>query len=152
MTTVFYPQNAYFLDTHGGGNPDYPVGAENTPSSFDQWANWDLCNMASVIAIGILADDQAMFDNAVNYFYSGIGEGRIDHLVWKIYEDGLGQVQEVSDMNNRPLTTVRSGPGTFDLGHSLGWSIRSNGLQPRRRLIRLPEQSDIGRCRIRGQI
>lgn len=54
--------------------------------------------MASVMAIGILADDQAMFDKAVNYFYSGVGEGSIEHLVWKIYEDeGLGQIQEVSD-------------------------------------------------------
>jgi len=26
LTNVFYTQNAYFLDTHGGGNPDYPVG------------------------------------------------------------------------------------------------------------------------------
>ena len=88
--------------------------------------------MASVIAIGILADDQAMFDKAVNYFYSGIGEGRIDHLVWKIYEDGLGQVQEVSDTKDRTLTVVRSGPRTFNFGHRLGRSIRSNGLQPRR--------------------
>lgn len=31
MTTVFYPQNAHFLDTHGGGNPDYPVSAQLLP-------------------------------------------------------------------------------------------------------------------------
>jgi len=59
--------------------------------------------MASVIAIGILADDQAMFDKAVDYFYRGKGEGSIDHFVWKIYEDGLGQTQEVNDTKEQIL-------------------------------------------------
>ncbi|MER5838467.1 hypothetical protein ABT116_49360, partial [Streptomyces sp. NPDC002130] len=31
-------------------------------------ANWDLCNMASVMAIGILTDNAAKYDQAVTYF------------------------------------------------------------------------------------
>jgi hypothetical protein len=31
-------------------------------------AKWDPCNMASILEIGVLCDDQALFDEAVNYF------------------------------------------------------------------------------------
>ena len=45
------------------------------------WANWDLCNMASILAIGVLCDDQAKIDEAITYFKSGAGNGSIHHAV-----------------------------------------------------------------------
>jgi hypothetical protein len=83
MVTVFYPMNHYFLTTHNGSRVDH------------HFANWDLANMASMIAIGVLADRRDIYDEAVEYFKHGGGNGAIEHVIWKIYpEEGLGQTQE----------------------------------------------------------
>lgn len=82
MLDVFYPMNHDFLVRHNGAKVDH------------YWANWDLANMASMLAIGVLADRADVYDEAVAYFMSGAGNGAIENAVWKIYPDGLGQVQE----------------------------------------------------------
>jgi hypothetical protein len=83
MRNVFYPMNNEFLVNHNGA---YIT---------NYWANWDLCNMASVLAIGILCDDQAKVDQAVNYFKTGAGMGSIFNVVPYVYADqGLAQWQE----------------------------------------------------------
>jgi hypothetical protein len=82
MLRVFYPMNHDFLARHNGAKIDH------------YWANWDLANMASMIAIGILADRRDIYDEAVEYFKHGQGNGAIEHVVWKIYPGGLGQTQE----------------------------------------------------------
>ncbi|MEV0634401.1 alginate lyase family protein [Streptomyces sp. NPDC050619] len=86
MTKVFYPLNNQFLTGH------------NDACITNYWANWDLCNMASILAIGILNNDGAKYDQAVTYFKSGAGNGSIAHAVPFLYSnvDGydLGQWQE----------------------------------------------------------
>jgi hypothetical protein len=82
MLTVFYPMNDAFLKHH------------NDACITNYWANWDLCNMASVLAIGILCGDQAKINQAVNYFKNGGGNGAITHAVPYLYPGGLGQWQE----------------------------------------------------------
>jgi hypothetical protein len=82
MRTVFYPMNHDFLVNH------------NTANIENYWANWDLCNTASVLAIGILCDDQAKIDEAVNYFKTGGGQGSINHAVPILHSPTLGQWQE----------------------------------------------------------
>lgn len=83
MKNVFYPMNHDFLVNHNGA------------CITNYWANWDLCNIASVLAIGILCDDQAKFDEAINYFKTGAGNGSINHYVPFLYNNGaLGQGQE----------------------------------------------------------
>lgn len=82
MLTVFYPMNNDFLTNHNGANIQ------------NYWANWDLCNMASVLAIGILCDDQAKIDQAVNYFKTGAGNGSINNAVPILHSPTLGQWQE----------------------------------------------------------
>ncbi|MFJ8490192.1 alginate lyase family protein [Streptomyces sp. NPDC094038] len=86
MVDVFYPLNNSFLTNH------------NDACITNYWANWDLCNMASVMAIGILTDNAAKYDQAVSYFKSGAGNGSIAHAVPYLYTDsdgyGLGQWQE----------------------------------------------------------
>lgn len=64
MENVFAGQNEYFLVTHNG--------SANIP-----YANWDLCNMASMLAIGILNDNATKFDWVVDYFYNGWGHGTV---------------------------------------------------------------------------
>lgn len=58
------------------------------------WANWELAAMATVIATGVLLDDQAIFDEAIDYFYNGVGVGRISELLHYRHPNGLGQSQE----------------------------------------------------------
>ncbi|MFE9439969.1 alginate lyase family protein [Streptomyces sp. NPDC006602] len=86
MLNVFYPMNNDFLLHHNGA------------CITNYWANWDLCNMASVMAIGILCDDGAKYDQAVNYFKTGAGNGSIQHAVPFLYSNvegyDLGQWQE----------------------------------------------------------
>ncbi|WP_205323804.1 RICIN domain-containing protein [Glycomyces sp. YM15] len=83
MMTVFYELNSDFLVRHNGTCDTH------------YWANWDLCNMASIMAIGILRDDRALIDEAVDYFHNGAGAGSIDNAIPFVYDDlGLAQWQE----------------------------------------------------------
>ncbi|AZE55172.1 hypothetical protein C4K03_3017 [Pseudomonas synxantha] len=82
MLTVFYPMNHDFLVRHNNARVDH------------YWANWDLANMNSMLAIGVLTDRRDIYDEAVNYFKHGAGNGAIEHVVWKLHSNGLGQVQE----------------------------------------------------------
>ncbi|MCC3761470.1 alginate lyase family protein [Glycomyces sp. TRM65418] len=82
LLDVFYPLNSDFLVRH------------NNTCDSHYWANWDLCNMASIMAIGILCDDRTQFDEAVDYFHHGAGNGAIDHAIPFVYDGGLAQWQE----------------------------------------------------------
>ncbi|MBO8200601.1 alginate lyase family protein [Streptomyces smyrnaeus] len=82
LADVFYPLCDDFLKNHNGA------------CITNYWANWDLCNMAAVMAIGILNDDRAKFDQAVDYFHHGEGNGSLAHAVPFLHEGGLAQWQE----------------------------------------------------------
>jgi hypothetical protein len=83
MLNVFYPLTDDFLVNHNGA------------CITNYWANWDLCNMANLMATGILCDDQGLFDRAVDYFYNGEGNGSIANAIPFVYDDvGLAQWQE----------------------------------------------------------
>ena len=69
LTDVFYPIHADFLARHNGA------------CDSNYWANWDLANMASVMAIGVFTDRRDIFDIGVDYFREGVGEGSIEHAV-----------------------------------------------------------------------
>ncbi len=82
MLNVFWPMNQDFLVRHNGHcNTHY-------------WANWDLCNMASSLAIGILCDDQTKIQWAIDYFKTGSGNGSILHAIPFLHPGGLAQWQE----------------------------------------------------------
>jgi Alpha-L-arabinofuranosidase B (ABFB) domain/Alginate lyase len=69
MKNVFYPLCNDFLLHHNGA------------CITNYWANWDLCAMAAIMAIGILCDDAAKFNQAIDYFYNGAGNGSLPHLM-----------------------------------------------------------------------
>ncbi|MFI0446865.1 alginate lyase family protein [Actinomadura sp. 6N118] len=83
MVNVFYPLNNHFLTIHNGA------------CITNYWANWDLCNMASIMAIGILCDDTAKYEQAIDYFKNGKGNGSITNAIPFVYKgQGLAQWQE----------------------------------------------------------
>jgi hypothetical protein len=79
MLKVFYPMNDSFLTNHNGA---YIT---------NYWASWDQLTIASILAIGILCDDTAKVDQAVNYFKNGKGMGAIKNAVPVVYPGGLGE-------------------------------------------------------------
>ncbi|GME25733.1 gpi anchored protein [Neofusicoccum parvum] len=82
LVDIFYPMNHRFFVEHNDAADDH------------YWANWDLANMCTAISAGILAENQTIFDEAINYFYNGTGNGNIEKLFWIVYDDGTAQVQE----------------------------------------------------------
>lgn len=41
--------------------------------------NWDAADVKAVMAFALFLEDQSMFDDAINYFYNGAGNGTINH-------------------------------------------------------------------------
>ncbi|WP_335986858.1 alginate lyase family protein [Glycomyces sp. MUSA5-2] len=82
MTSIFLPMNNSFLTNH------------NDACITNYWANWDLCNMASKLAIGLICDDNAIRDQAIDYFWNGEGNGSIENAIPFLYSGGLAQWQE----------------------------------------------------------
>lgn len=48
-----------------------------------------------MMSTGVISDNQTMFNEALDYFYNGAGNGAIDKAIWVLYDDGTGQLQEV---------------------------------------------------------
>ncbi|SFV17520.1 LamG-like jellyroll fold domain-containing protein [Pseudoduganella namucuonensis] len=82
MLNVFYPINHDFLIRHNGTEITH------------YWANWDLCALASILAISVLCDDQAKWDEAINYLKGETGNGGIGQAVYFLHPGYLGQWQE----------------------------------------------------------
>lgn len=86
---LFLAKNLFFLN--------HEDGSEHNVKHF--FANWELCNMASVMAFGILTDNSTLFDFAVEYFKTGSGNGGINNCISNLVaEPGtgntIGQPQE----------------------------------------------------------
>ncbi|MCL3780111.1 cell wall anchor protein [Prolixibacteraceae bacterium JC049] len=94
MLTVFYPKNKDFLDRH------------NNACITHYWANWDLCNIASAMAIGILADDASKYNYAIDYLMKGKGNGRMKTAIYHVHEGHLGQMQESGRDQNHTLLCI----------------------------------------------
>ncbi|KAH7013940.1 chondroitin AC/alginate lyase [Ilyonectria destructans] len=89
MTTVFLPMNFDFLNQ--------ALPSQHNVKHF--FANWELCNIASALAIGVLTDNETTWDFAVDYFKTGVGNGAIGNAISNIVEEPntgnlLGQGQE----------------------------------------------------------
>lgn len=88
LSTYLYPACHDFLVRHNGACVTH------------YWANWDCANITAIAAIGVLCDDQSMFNEAVDYFKNGGGAGSIMNAVAFRYPGnadepyGLGQWQE----------------------------------------------------------
>ncbi|WP_199549088.1 alginate lyase family protein [Streptomyces sp. N35] len=83
LKTAFLPLNQQFLSGH------------NDACITNYWANWDLCTLASLMAIGIFCDDEALYDQALTYLKTGEGNGAFAKAIPFVYEDeGLAQWQE----------------------------------------------------------
>lgn len=106
MLNVFYPMNRDFLIRHNG--------ADIT----NYWANWDQCNLASMLAIGVLCDREDIYDEAVTYYKSGLGNGAAARAVYYIHPGYLGQWQE----SGRDQGHTTLGIGLAGAFCEMGWN------------------------------
>lgn len=84
---------AYLLKQFVEGNRDFLTRRHGTvPSHY--WANWGLANVASILAIGVVCDQQDLIDEAVEYYLHGEGYESIEHAVTFDHPNGLAQWQE----------------------------------------------------------
>ncbi|HTN19737.1 MAG TPA: alginate lyase family protein [Pelobium sp.] len=103
MVNLWYPLALDFLERHNGTCDSH------------YWANWDIANMNTVLAIGILTDDKSKINFAIQYFKKGVGSGNIDHAVafrHNVNGEDLGQCQE-SGRDQGHATLVISLFGSF---------------------------------------
>ncbi|WP_460704841.1 RICIN domain-containing protein, partial [Myceligenerans halotolerans] len=83
LLNVFHPLSEDFLTHH------------NNAVITNYWANWDLCNMAGILATGIFADRDDLVSRALDYFENGAGNGSVEHAIPYVYDgEGLAQWQE----------------------------------------------------------
>jgi fibronectin type 3 domain-containing protein len=110
MRNIWYANNDNFLTTHF-----------NTCISH-YWANWDLCNMLSMISIGVLLDDTNIYNEAVNYFKTGAGNGALNQAVYYLHSPGLGQWQE----SGRDQGHTKLGIGLMGMFCEVAWNQGSD--------------------------
>ncbi|MGC9536215.1 alginate lyase family protein [Streptomyces sp. UG1] len=94
LLDVFHPLSEDFLANHNGA----------VVSNY--WTNWDLCNMACVLATGIFCDDQAKVERAVEYFKHGEGLGAIKNAIPVVHDDGLAEWVEAGRDQGHALMGV----------------------------------------------
>lgn len=88
LNVFYYPLNERFLvgNQYGADHNDAYIS--------NYWANWDLCNMASSMAIGIFCERQDIYNKSVKYYQSGLGNGSLYNAIPYVYDDGTAQWQE----------------------------------------------------------
>lgn len=87
MINVFYSVVDFWFEQH-----------ENWGSyASSVYAGWDLCQIASAMSIGVLVDNQTIYNKGIGWLYNGTGNGQINEAIpythW--YDNELiGQTQE----------------------------------------------------------
>lgn len=88
MKETFADFAIIFLENHhGNANP------------LHYWLNWDLAALNALVSVGVLTDDKALVDYALNYVDNGTGTGNKDNATPFIHKDAdsdeaLAQCQE----------------------------------------------------------
>ena len=77
-----------FLENHHGNN-----------NALHYWMNWDLAALNALLSVGVLTDDKALVDYALNYTTEGTGTGTTTHAIVATHTDSetgetLAQCQE----------------------------------------------------------
>lgn len=71
LLDVWYAKNYWFISTHGGSNV----------SNLHYWSNWELANLASILAIGIYTENVELINFVYSNFREGEGSGCIDNMI-----------------------------------------------------------------------
>jgi hypothetical protein len=117
MLDVFYPVSYSFLQTH------------NNTCNTHYWANWDLCNLASIMSIAVLNDDVAKYTYVINYLMKGVGNGQLIKAINYIHPKSanddidLGQIQEAGRDQGHALMVIGLLGSIAQMGYNQGLDI-----------------------------
>ena len=87
LLTIFYPPLHNFLIYHDGDGLEH----QNSGVNVHFYTNWDASAMVTIGAIGVLTDDRAKYQEALDAYTSGTGNGNITRA---IYDASTGQPME----------------------------------------------------------
>lgn len=82
------------------------------------WANWDICNIQALLAIGVFLDDRDIFQEGIDYFHHGKGTGSIRNAVPFLHPGNLGQWQE----SGRDQPHAQLGIGMMAQAATIAWN------------------------------
>ena len=71
LRTVWVAKNEWFVDNKGGSNN----------CDLHYWSNWELANLASLMAIGIYLEDVTLINKVYRNFREGTGSGAINNMI-----------------------------------------------------------------------
>ncbi|WP_081972183.1 RICIN domain-containing protein [Paenibacillus borealis] len=112
LINVFYkPLNERFLIGNEFGQDHNDAYIQN------YWANWDLANMASAVAIGIFCDRADIYNIGVEYYKHGAGNGSIYNAIPFLHPNGLAQWQE----SGRDQAHTQLGVGLMAVINEMTW-------------------------------
>lgn len=95
LLNVFYPMNSDFMVRHN----DAYIG--------NYWANWELANLASMISIGVYCDREDIYEQALDFFQNGKGNGSFYHAMpYVLEQDGQELVQWQESVRDQGHTTL----------------------------------------------
>lgn len=95
LLTAFYPLNQDFLIRHN----DTYVGS--------YWTNWEIANIASMISIGVFCDREDIYEQALNFFKYGKGNGSFYHAMpFVLEQEGEELVQWQESIRDQGHTTL----------------------------------------------
>ncbi|HZI32834.1 MAG TPA: hypothetical protein VFF11_10870, partial [Candidatus Binatia bacterium] len=80
--------------------------------------NWDACNIGALIAMGVLCDNTNIFNEGVEYFKHGQGNGAISNAVPFLYSSNFGQWQE----SGRDQAHAQLGVGLLGSACQVAWN------------------------------
>ena len=113
LLNVFYkPLNERFLIGNEFG------GDHNDAYIQNYRANWDLCNMAATVAIGIFTDRRDIYDIGIEYFKHGAGNGSIYNAIPFLHPGGLAQWEE----SGRDQAHTQMGIGLMASINEMAWN------------------------------
>ena len=117
------------------GPATYFISQKTDP--YWSWGGWEVPNVAIMLAIGIVCDDQDMINEAINYYKHGPSSGCIQHLVVALHQDPaglgegycLGQADESGrDQDHAGLSMATLAPmcqAAYNIGEDL-YGIKAN--------------------------
>ncbi len=87
LLDVWYAKNYWFINEHGGANV----------CPLHYWPNWELANLASIMAIGIYTENVDMINFVYKNFREGEGSGCIDNFIpYAPVADPSGKVDAIA--------------------------------------------------------
>lgn len=99
LLDVWYSKNKWFIEEHGGSGV----------CSLHYWSNWELANLASILAIGIYTENVEMINLAYSNFRAGEGSGAINNMI---------PYDPVADPDGHTAAIAQSMESGRDQGHA----------------------------------